>query len=89
MDKQPTPPTKEFRVNTIKASIWANQTERSGNTAVRHSVRFQKRFRDANGNWRDTDYYFPEDLPSIELVAAKAFEFCVLEERDVEAEDPA
>lgn len=81
-------PVKEFRVGAIKASIWRNEVQdsESGRTTVQHSVRVQKRYREAkSGEWKDTDYYFQNDLPKLELVVRKAFEFVAL----VESEDAA
>ncbi len=80
MDNQTTRPVKEFRAGTIKAAIWANETESGAGTSVRYSVQVQKRFRDSNGNWRDSRSFFPEDLPRLGLVVSSAFEYCVLQE---------
>lgn len=72
-------PVKVFRAGAISAAIWRNEVEQDGRTVVRHSVRPQKRYRDKDtGEWHDTDYYFPEDLPKLELVTRKAYEYITL-----------
>ena len=83
-----TPPIKEFRAGTISASIWRNEVERNGAMVVRHSIRIQKRFRQDDGNWRNTDRFFPEELEKLRLVAAKAFEFTSLTESEGGPDSP-
>jgi len=45
---------------------WLNRT---------HSVKFQKRYRKASGEWADTMYYFPSDLALLRLVLDDAFRY--------------
>ncbi len=69
-------PVKEFRVSGgISAAIWINRTQRDGRDITCYSVRIQKRYKDKNDEWKNTDYFFPEDLPKLALVATKAFDF--------------
>ena len=81
-------PIKEFRAGTVSASVWRNEVERNGATVVRHSIRIQKRFRQDDGEWKNTDYFFPEDLPKLQLVATKAFEFVSLKESEENSDLP-
>ena len=67
-------PDKEFRAGTVTAAIWRNEVEKDGRTVVQHTVRVQKRYRDASGEWKTTEYFFPNDLPKLRLVVEKAFE---------------
>ena len=85
-DQQGNQPEKSFRAGSVSAAIWANRAEKDGWVYVRRCVRFQKRFRDKDGNWVDSDYYFPRDLPNLQLVATKAFEHCALQESSDETE---
>ena len=72
-------PVREFRAATIKAAIWAERREEQGRTVVRHTVKIQKRYFDKSSNeWRTTEYFFPDDLPRLCLVAEKAFEYVAL-----------
>ena len=72
-------PIKEFRAASIKAAIWGEEREEEGRTVVRHTVRIQKRYLDKDsGEWRTTEYFFPNDLPRLCLVAEKAFEYIAL-----------
>lgn len=49
-------------------------------TIVRHYVRIQKQYRKDDGSYENTDYFFPEDLPKLALVAQEAFRFVSLKE---------
>jgi len=72
-------PNKEVRAASIKAAIWGEEREEEGRTVVRHTVRIQKRYLDKDSDeWRTTEYFFPNDLPRLCLVAEKAFEYIAL-----------
>ena len=83
-----TAPIKEFRAGTVSASIRRNEVDKNGTTVVRHSIRIQKRFRQDDGEWKNTDYFFPEDLPKLALVATKAFEFVSLKKSEENSDLP-
>ena len=57
------PPVAKLRIGLIGASIW----ERTTLTGTFHSVSFERRYRDAAGNWQTTHSYDTDDL----LVLAK------------------
>ncbi|MBU1985345.1 hypothetical protein KJ815_13180, partial [bacterium] len=81
MDQPNERPVMEFRAATIKAAIWAERRQEQGRTVIRYTVKIQKRYFDKNSNeWRTTEYFFPNDLPRLCLVAAKAFEYTALRE---------
>ena len=75
-------PVKSFSAGGIQASIWTKETEKDGRTVVRYSVRIQKQYKDDKGNWKNSDYYFPEELAKLESVARKAFEFILVKESE-------
>jgi hypothetical protein len=78
-------PIKDFRAGNIQASIWRNEVQQDGQTRIRHSIRIQKRYRKDDGNYKNTDYWFPDELPRLQLLAQKAFEYIVLtESKDAE-----
>ena len=83
------PPLKSFRAGNVQASVWENRYEKDGETRVRYSVRIQKRYQKDENEWEKTEYYFPEDLPKLELVTRKAFAFITLKEsKDIEETIP-
>ena len=81
MAQQTQVPIKEFRAGSIKAAIWREEVQDQGRAIVKHSVKIQKRYLDKNSDeWRTTEYFFPNDLPRLCLVAEKAFEYVALHE---------
>ena len=82
MTQNTQPPVKTFRVGTIEAAIWKSESQHDGRTVVRHTTRIQKRYQDKENNWQTTSYFFPEDLPKLNLVAEKAYEFVSLRESE-------
>lgn len=73
-------PVKDFRAAGIQASIWRDDSRKDGRTVTKFSVRIRKRFRKDSGSYENTDYFFPDDLPKLTLVAQKAFEYIALSE---------
>lgn len=72
-------PIQNFRVGGIQASIWRNPSGKGDHNAARYSVRIHKRFhKKGDGTYATTDYFFPDDLPRLVLVALKAFEYIAL-----------
>ena len=75
-----TKPIKDFKAGNIEASIWRKEVQQDGQTRIRHSTRIQKCYRKDDGSYEITDYFFPEELPRLQLIAQKAFEYIVLTE---------
>ena len=88
MTQQNTPPIKSFRAGGIEAGIWQSTVQQGGRQVTQYSIRIQKRYRDDKGDWKPTDYYFSNDLPRLQLVAQKAFEFVALKESTEEDKIP-
>ena len=90
MSQEKSKPVKDFRVGTISGAIFRNEVQRDGNTVIRYSVKIQKQFRKKDEKqWQNTDYYFPEDLPKLQLVTAKCFEYISLtESKDSDEQAP-
>jgi len=82
-------PEKEFASGRIRAAIWRNEELRDGRKVVRFSIKIQKQYlEEKTGEWRDTTYYFPEELAKLELVVRKAFEYVSLRESDDDTDLP-
>ena len=79
-------PIKEFRIGQIQVAVWRNESQENGQTIVKHSVRIQKRFRDEDSEYKDTNNYFPDELPKLSLAVNRAYEFIALKERNPEDE---
>jgi len=80
-------PVKEFRAGSVRASIWQDEIAGKDDESFSvFSVRIEKRYKDASGNWQSTSRFKRGDLADLELVAFKAREFISLNEREPEKE---
>ena len=80
MAQQTNQPIKKLRCNNISAAIFANEVEKDNEKHIRFSVQIQKQFRRDDGSWQVTNIFFPEELNKLQLLAAKSYEFIVLQE---------
>jgi hypothetical protein len=78
-------PEVAFKSAGVSAAVWRKEFEQDGRTVVQFHVRVEKRYKDRDGNWQSSDYFFPSELPRLELVVRKAFEYVALKQ-DVPAE---
>jgi hypothetical protein len=65
-------PIHEIRVNGIRATIWANHTEKG----VRYNTTFERSYKDGE-DWKNTDSYGREDLLVLAYIAKEAFRWIV------------
>ena len=79
-------PLKEFASGSVRATIWENERENGGQKFRTQTVRVERRYRDESGNWQGTNGFRKSDLPSVELVVRKAFEFLTVREREPHGE---
>ena len=70
MSEEKSKPVKKFRVGGIVASVWEHKKD----DVTSQSVTFQKSYKDGD-EWKETNSYFPQDLPKLALVSKKAYEF--------------
>ena len=75
-------PKHALRLGALCMSIWENRVEQNGQTTVRYSATLNKRYRDKNGEWKDSNTFFPDDLYRIALLAQKTTEWIELKEEN-------
>jgi hypothetical protein len=68
MTNQKQRPAHEIRVRTVKASIWANQSQKSGTW---YCVTFQRIYK-VGDVWKRTSGFGVNDLPEISRLAEQA-----------------
>ena len=74
-------PQIEFRAGGITGAVWTETAVVDGRVVPQHSIRIEKRYRDARtGEWKATGYLRTEDLPRVGLIASKLFEHLTLRE---------
>ena len=64
-----------FRHGACSAAIFAKEVTRGEETFTIRTVSFQRRYRDANGDWQSTSTLGVNDIPKAILTLNKAFEY--------------
>lgn len=67
-------PVRKFRLRGISVSVFANETKVRGEDSVFHKVSIQRTFRDGD-EFRSTSSFNRDDLPIVELLTRRAWEF--------------
>jgi len=76
-------PVKKFRAGRVTAAVFRHEHTKDDRQVVSHSVNVELRYRDKKtGEWKSSAFFYADDLPRLELVAKKAFEFIVLDNKD-------
>ena len=65
-------PIKTIRAGNIKAAIWENKSD--DESRVFHTVTVVRTYR-SDDDWKESVSFGRDDLPKLELVTRKAFEF--------------
>lgn len=68
-------PKKRFRCGGVSASVWENEQTTSDGTFTVESVTFSRRYRKSDGQWDSVSSFRKNDLPKLEVVCRKAYEF--------------
>ena len=61
-------PAAKIRLGRVQASIWENATE----NGVRYAATFERRYKDAEGNWQSSQSYNDQELLLLAKAADKA-----------------
>ena len=77
-------PEQKFSAGAVSASVWANENTVDGKVIKNQSVTFQKRYKDADGQWKSSSSLMDRDLPNAMVVLAKAYEFMKLRVSDLQ-----
>ena len=64
-------PTHEFKLGSIRVTVWKNQT---ADGKPWFNVRTSRLFKD-DGKWRDADSFRRDDLPIVALAVNMAYEW--------------
>ena len=62
------PPVAKLRIGLLSASIW----ERTTDKGTFHTVTFERRYRDAKGNWHGTQSFDKSNLLTLAKLADQA-----------------
>lgn len=70
-------PIRVFAAGGVRAAIWENEIEKNGQQLTTHAVQVVRTYKDGD-EFKSTSRFGLGDLPRVQLVAAKAFEFLSL-----------
>lgn len=68
-------PEKVFNQGSCRTAIFANEIKKDGKTAVVKKAVFQKRYRDKNGEWKNTNSLDVNDIPKAVMALNKAYDY--------------
>lgn len=72
-------PEKRFRCGACEVSIFENDiTKKDGSKMKTKKASFQKRYKNAEGEWKSTNSLDPNDIPKAKLVLDEAYKYMVL-----------
>jgi hypothetical protein len=77
-------PEKNYRYGTINVAVFENEIVSGGKTMKLKKVSFQKRYKDSDGEWKNTNSLDVNDIPKAILALSKAYESLVLSEGSTE-----
>ena len=75
-------PIHQVRIGRIVAAIWENETERG----TRHNVTISRIYKPDGADWKRTDSFGRDDLPTVEKVADLAFRWIHDQRKDADSE---
>lgn len=77
-------PVKKFSAGGVSAAVWENESK---DGQVFYSVTLDRRYKDANEEWKSSGSLRQNDLPKAVLVLQKAYEYLVLRDDPPQAAD--
>jgi len=66
---------RRFKCGSVTATVWANERENQGGKFSVGSVSFARRYKKADGQWASSESFGKNDLPKLQIVAGKAYEY--------------
>jgi hypothetical protein len=79
-DRPTNKPLQAFRLHGISIAVFANEVENAaGQRSTRYDVSVQRRYRDGD-EFKTTSVFRRDDLPILQLLAERAWEYIVTRE---------
>ncbi len=75
-------PDKRFKCGAVEAAVFENEIEKNGSKIKLKKVSIQKRYTNADGEWKSTNSYDVNDLPKLKLVVEEAYRYLALSQGD-------
>lgn len=67
-------PIAKFRAGQVSAALWENEIQTGGRTVTILKATIQRRYRDADGNWKSSTSFSRNEIPLAVHCLRKAFE---------------
>lgn len=77
-------PEISFKCGSCDAAVFENEIVAGGKTIRIKKVSFQKRYKDSDGEWKNTNSLDVNDIPKAILALTKAYEYIVLSDKSTE-----
>ena len=77
-------PEESYRYGAINVAVFENEIVSGGKTIKLKKVSFQKRYKDSDGEWKNTNSLDVNDIPKAILALSKAYEYIVLSDKSAE-----
>lgn len=82
-------PEKVFRLRGLSASIFANTAMVEKREITYRKVSLQRSYRDDDGEWKSTNNFGRDDLPTLQLLLQRSWEFILDTEASRAKDDTA
>lgn len=70
---------KKISAGNISATVWNNKREMNGVEIEMKSISLQRSYKDKNGEWKHSTSFSINDLPKIQLVMDKTYEYLTMQ----------
>ncbi len=77
-------PERVIRIGAISGSVFVNEIETEGGKKSIRAVKFERRYKDSEGEWKSTTSFTLADLPTAIAVLGRALEYVADKEADRE-----
>ncbi len=75
-------PERVIRIGPISGSVFVNEIETEGGTRSIRAVKFERRYKDSEGEWKSTSTFTLADLPVAIAVLSRALQYVADKEAD-------
>lgn len=79
-------PEKRFKCGACEAAIFENQINRDGKPVKLKKVAIQKRYMNADKEWKSTQSLDKNDVPKMILALSKAYEYLTMADESINDE---
>jgi len=75
-------PVRKLRSGAVSAAVWENTIQTADGPKTVQNITFQRSYKDADGQWKNTDSHTPASLANLLAVVLQAIMSCNAEETD-------